>query len=102
MLLLALLVIIFWVVVPGLLTGWMLREHGRSFGWGLLAGALGGPAGILLTLAYVYAARRRHPRGHGRGFRPFYNVPLVGRLHVSTALPPRSAAGGSCGGRGGL
>jgi hypothetical protein len=88
MLLIVLLVIIFWVIVPGLLTGWMLREHGRSFAWGLVPGALLGPLGILLTLGFVYATDRR-PRGrhagHAHGFRPFYNFPFVGRLHVSTA-----------------
>jgi hypothetical protein len=87
--LIILLIFIFWVLVPGLLTGWMLREHGRSFAWGLLPGALLGPSGILATLLFVYLTPRRPPHGraeaHGRGFRPFYRVPLVGRLHVSTA-----------------
>lgn len=89
MLLLILLVAIFWVVIPGLLTGWMLREHGRSFAWGLLPGALLGPAGILAAAAFIYisgrGARGRRPSVNSRRFRPFYHVPFVGRLHVSTA-----------------
>lgn len=80
MLLLILLVLIFWVLVPALLTGWMLREHGRGFYWGLLVGALLGPAGTLGTLAFIFATERRPPRA----FQPFYIVPYVGRLHVST------------------
>lgn len=89
MLLLILLVLTFWVVLPGLLTGWMLREHGRPFHWGLLIGALGGPAGILAALAFILATARRAPRVRPhdapRVFRSFYIVPFVGRLHVSTA-----------------
>ena len=89
MLLLILLVAVFWVVVPGLLTGWMLREHGRSFLWGLLPGVLLGPAGILAALAFILvsnrAAHSRRPTMNSRRFRPFYHVPCVGRLHVSTA-----------------
>jgi hypothetical protein len=89
MLLIILLVLIFWVVVPGLLTGWMLREHGRPFLAGLLVGALFGPAGTLAALLFIFATKRRAPRGRphepSRGFRAFYNVPFVGRLHVSTA-----------------
>jgi hypothetical protein len=89
MLLIILLVLIFWVIVPGLLTGWMLREHGRPFLWGGLVGALFGPAGTLAALLFIFATARRPPRGRphepSRGFRSFYIVPLVGRLHVSTA-----------------
>ncbi|HEV3467823.1 MAG TPA: hypothetical protein VG148_00770 [Pyrinomonadaceae bacterium] len=82
------LLVIFWVVTPGLLTGWMLREHGRSFWWGLLPGALLGPAGILAALGFLFVSgrgARRRASGQSRRFRPFYKVPLVGRLHVSTA-----------------
>jgi hypothetical protein len=83
------LVLIFWVIVPGLLTGWMLREHGRHFLWGLLLGALFGPAGILAALAFIFVTKRRptrlRPHEQSRGFRSFYIVPFVGRLHVSTA-----------------
>jgi cytoskeletal protein RodZ len=82
------LLIFFWAVVPGLITGWMLRERGRSFLPGLLLGALFGPLGILGVLAFIYVADRRRARGrgHGRGraVRVFYDIPLVGRLHVST------------------
>ena len=82
------LLIFFWAVVPGLITGWMLRERGRSFLPGLLLGALFGPLGILGVLTFIYVADRRRSRGrgHGRGHavRVFYDIPLVGRLHVST------------------
>src|ERR1043165_605527 len=83
-----LLLVLFWAVVPGLIAGWMLHERGRSFWGGLLVGALCGPLGILATLAFVYfsdrKAARRRQHGHGRAFRVFYDVPVVGRLHVST------------------
>lgn len=88
MLILALLAVFFWSVVPGLITGWMRRERGRSFLPGLLLGTVLGPFGILTTLAFLYyaertdARRRRHRRG--RAVRVFYDVPVVGHLHVST------------------
>ena len=88
MLIWVLLAVFFWAVVPGLITGWMRRERGRSFAPGLLLGAVFGPFGILATLAFIYfaersAARRRRPK-HGRAVRVFYDIPVVGRLHVST------------------
>ena len=89
MLLIILLVLMFWVIVPGLLTGWMLREHGRPYGWGLLIGAIGGPAGILAALGFIFVTKRQPPRArphdNARGFRSFYDFPVVGRLHVTTA-----------------
>lgn len=84
----AALLIFFWAVVPGLITGWMLRERGRSFLPGLLLGAVCGPLGILGVMTFIYVADRRqaweraHQRGHA--VRVFYDIPLVGRLHVST------------------
>ena len=80
------LLIFFWAVVPGLITGWMLRERGRGFLQGLLLGVVCGPLGILGVLTYIYVADRRHARGHGRrrAVRVFYDIPVVGRLHVST------------------
>src|SRR5918992_5759873 len=80
------LLIFFWAVVPGLITGWMLRERGRSFLRGLLLGAVCGPLGILGVLTFIYVADRRQARGHGRrrAVRVFYDIPVVGRLHVST------------------
>ncbi|HEX8687100.1 MAG TPA: hypothetical protein VF654_11380, partial [Pyrinomonadaceae bacterium] len=88
MLIWALVVIFFWAVVPGLITGWMMRERGRSFWPGLLLGAVCGPLGILGTLAFVYVSDRRRARERrnvrGRAARVFYEIPLVGRLHVST------------------
>lgn len=90
--LITLLVIIFWAVIPGLITGWMLRERGWSFPPAFLLGAVFGPIGILLTLALISAgslrSKHRHGQGsrgaHGRAFRVYYDVPVVGRLHVST------------------
>ena len=88
MLLFLLLLVLFWAVVPGLIAGWMLHERGRGFARGLLVGALCGPLGILATLAFIYFSDRRAARtrkhGRGRAFRVFYDVPVVGRLHVST------------------
>jgi hypothetical protein len=80
------LLIFFWAVVPGLITGWMLRERGRSFLPGLLLGAVCGPLGILGVLTFIYVADRRQARGHGRrrAVRVFYDIPVIGRLHVST------------------
>jgi hypothetical protein len=80
------LLIFFWAVVPGLITGWMLRERGRGFLPGLLLGAVCGPLGILGVLTFIYVADRRQARGHGRrrAMRVFYDIPVVGRLHVST------------------
>src|SRR5215207_6641265 len=84
----ALLIILFWAAVPGLITGWMLREHGRSFLPGLLLGVVCGPLGILGALAFIYVSDRRRARGRsnvrGRAVRVFYEIPVVGRLHVST------------------
>jgi hypothetical protein len=80
------LLIFFWAAVPGLITGWMLRERGRSFLPGLLLGAVCGPLGILGVLTYIYFADRRQERdlGRRRAVRVFYDIPVVGRLHVST------------------
>jgi hypothetical protein len=82
------LLIFFWAVVPGLITGWMLRERGRSFLPGLLLGAVCGPLGILGVLTFIYVADRRRARGRGhvrgQAVRVFYDIPVVGRLHVST------------------
>jgi hypothetical protein len=83
-----LLVILFWGIIPGLITGWMLRERGRSFVHGFLFGALCGPLGILLALAYISLTdrgkARSHASRHGRAVRVFYDIPIVGPLHVST------------------
>jgi hypothetical protein len=88
MLIWILLIILFWAVVPGLITGWMLGERGRSFLPGLLLGVVCGPLGILGALAYIYVSDRRRARGRanvrGRAVRVFYEIPVVGRLHVST------------------
>jgi hypothetical protein len=88
MLIWVLLIIFFWAVVPGLITGWMLRERGRSFLPGLLLGAVCGPLGILGALVFIYFSDRRRARDRqhvrGRAVRVFYEIPLVGRLHVST------------------
>ncbi|HEX8338732.1 MAG TPA: hypothetical protein VF621_18580 [Pyrinomonadaceae bacterium] len=80
------LLIFFWAVVPGLITGWMLRERGRSFIPGLLLGAVCGPLGILGALTFIYISDRRQVRARGRrrAMRVFYEIPVVGRLHVST------------------
>jgi len=78
------LVIIFWALVPGFLTGWMLRERGKKFWPGLLVGLVLGPIGVLAALAYIYLDERRHAGRPGRAFRVFYDLPVVGRLHVST------------------
>lgn len=88
MLVWALVIIFFWAVVPGLITGWMLGERGRSFLPGLLLGAVCGPLGILAALVFIYVSDRRRARARqhvrGRAVRVFYEMPLVGRLHVST------------------
>jgi hypothetical protein len=82
------LLIIFWAVVPGLITGWMFRERGRRFAPGFLLGVVCGPLGILAALAFTYFSDRRRARGRGgrrgRAVRVFYDIPVVGQLHVST------------------
>ncbi len=102
--LLILLVIIFWAVIPGFITGWMLWERGWSFPLAFLLGAVGGPLGIILTLALISAgsfkSRHRHTQGargaHGRAFRVYYDVPVVGRLHVSTVWALAGVATFTC------
>jgi hypothetical protein len=102
--LIILLVIIFWAVIPGLITGWMLWERGWNFPLAFLLGALGGPVGILLTLALISAGsfKSRHSRAqasrgaHGRAFRVYYDVPVVGRLHVSTVWALAGVATFTC------
>src|SRR5919107_4780516 len=88
MLVWVLLIIFFWAVVPGLITGWMLGERGRSFLPGLLLGMVCGPLGILGALAFIYVSDRRRARDRrgvrGHAVRVFYEIPVVGRLHVST------------------
>lgn len=80
--------LIFWSLVPGLITGWMFRERGRNFAPGLFTGAVFGPLGILGALTFIYIGDRRRARdrvkGRGRAVRVFYEIPVVGRLHVST------------------
>lgn len=83
MLLIVLLVLIFWVMLPGLLTGWMLHELGRHFLLGLAIGVIFGPLGPFIALLMLPFVRSRP--AHRRAHDPFYNVPLVGRLHVTTA-----------------
>ncbi|HYH84605.1 MAG TPA: hypothetical protein VEX60_03925 [Pyrinomonadaceae bacterium] len=82
------LLFIFWTVVPGLITGWMFRERGRRFTPGLILGAACGPFGILAALVFIYVSDRRAARERaskrGRAVRVFYDVPVVGRLHVTT------------------
>jgi hypothetical protein len=82
------LLFIFWTVVPGLITGWMFRERGRRFTPGLVLGAVFGPFGILAALVVIYVGDRRERRGtlskRARAVRVFYDIPIVGRLHVST------------------
>ena len=84
----ALLIILFWAVVPGLITGWMLRERGRRFLPGLILGIFCGPLGIIAALAFIYVSdrrrARRHRRARGHAVRVFYDIPVVGQLHVST------------------
>lgn len=79
-----LLIIIFWALVPGFLTGWMLRERGKRFWPGVFVGFALGPFGVLAALAYIYVDDRRRAGRPGRAFRVFYDLPVVGRLHVST------------------
>lgn len=82
------LLFIFWAVVPGLITGWMFRERGRRFMPGLILGAACGPLGILAALVFIFVGDRRAARAlaskRGRAVRVFYDIPVVGRLHVST------------------
>lgn len=102
--LIILLVIIFWAIIPGLITGWMLWERGWSFPLAFLLGAVCGPVGILLTLALISAgsfkSRHRRAQGpkaaHGRAFRVYYDVPVVGPLHVSTVWALAGVATFTC------
>lgn len=87
MILFGLIVAACWVVVPGLITGWLLRESGRSFWWGFVLGAVCGAVGVLAAVVFVSVADRRGGRGDGRrrSARTHYEVPVFGRLHASTA-----------------
>ena len=91
MLLIALVVIVFWVLLPGLITGWMLREFGRSYLTGFALGAVCGPIAILATLVLIIVInssanneRRDLKRARRRAYRSYYVVPIFGRLHTST------------------
>jgi hypothetical protein len=102
--LIILLVIIFWAIIPGLVTGWMLWERGWNFPLALLLGAACGPLGILATLALISAGsfksqhrREARPGGkHARAFRVYYDVPVVGRIHVSTVWALAGVATFTC------
>lgn len=87
MILFGLIVAACWVVVPGLITGWLLRESGRRFWWGFALGAVCGALGVLAAVVFVSIADRRGGRGTSRrrSARTHYDVPLLGRLHASTA-----------------
>ena len=87
MILFGLIVAACWVVVPGLIAGWLLRESGRSFRSGFALGAVFGPLGVLAALVFVSVADCRGSRtsSRRRGSRTHYDVPLLGRLHASTA-----------------
>ena len=102
--LIILLVIIFWAAIPGLINGWILWERGWNFLLAFLLGAICGPVGILATLALISAgsfkSRHRRARGaretHGRAFRVYYDVPVVGRIHVSTVWALAGVATFTC------
>ncbi|HYE12912.1 MAG TPA: hypothetical protein VD968_00535 [Pyrinomonadaceae bacterium] len=79
-----LLTILFWAVIPCLITVWMFREHGWSRGLGLLLGILTGPLGILLALVLILISDRGRRGRRGKAFRLYYHFPVVGSLHVST------------------
>ena len=83
MLLIALVVIVFWILLPGLITGWMLRESGRSYALGLALGAVCGPIAILATLVLIIVINFSAGNSR-RAYRSYYVVPLFGRLHTST------------------
>ncbi|MCA1636113.1 MAG: hypothetical protein LC802_21095 [Acidobacteria bacterium] len=102
--LIILLVIIFWAAIPGLINGWILWERGWNFPLAFLLGAICGPIGILVTLALISAGsfKSRHRRAqvsrgaHGRAFRVYYDVPIVGRIHVSTVWALAGVATFTC------
>ncbi len=91
-LLLAMIVALFWAIIPGLIAGWILREGGRSFGWGCALGVLCGPLGVLAALLIVSLSSRgarqaiAHTSSSTNTQTPcsYYELPLLGRLHVST------------------
>lgn len=102
--LIILLVIIFWAAIPGLISGWMLWERGWNFPLAFLLGAICGPVGILATLALISAGSftSRHRRAqvsrgtYGRAFRVYYDVPVVGQIHVSTVWALAGVATFTC------
>jgi hypothetical protein len=83
-----LLFFLFWSLGPGLLSLWVCREGGRSPLIGLLAGLILGPPGIVAALLLVkirgLGAEARANQPAGVPVRLSYQVPLIGRLHVST------------------
>jgi hypothetical protein len=52
-----LLIIAFLCVLPGLITGWMLKASGRSFFWGFVLGIVFGPLGFLVALIFVIVGK---------------------------------------------
>ncbi len=92
LLLLALIVALFWAVIPGLIAGWILREAEKSFALGFVLSVLFGPVGVLAALFVARLERREAGRESAhlssstspQNSRSYYEVPIIGRLHVST------------------
>ena len=53
--------ILFWVSIPGLLCGWILKSSGRSFWWGFVLGVIFGPLGLLVSIVFAIAGKPAAP-----------------------------------------
>ena len=86
-------VLLFWVLIPGVVAGWVMRSFGRNFRQGFLLGAAFGPFGLVAATVSVLSRRggvavgrlaRGNSRTPPRPARPFFHLPVIGPVHPST------------------
>jgi hypothetical protein len=95
-----LLLFLFWSVGPALLASWVFAEGGKDRAAGFLIGFVLGPPGVLaasLLVKYSGSAGETDSDKTLRAARLFYDVPVLGRLHVSTVWTLAGVATFVCG-----